>query len=452
MPGFIEGIFEKGIEGWQLDIIYDALADECKYIFGGNKTELAFEIGVHRNRITEILNRVETRELASAPVKIHGRHRDTLIKITKYLMDKESSGRLSKEHLKVEEISHLMPSVLTSYFNPDWDKEDYIDTGFVGKFIEWHDGNNPDQKISILSLTLSSDKGYYKVHEITTKKKYFAKEKDYMRDSVNAFCSIYIGWGILTSNGGLLVILKSKATDDQKIYINNFSQIRKKGSNIVSELIVIKISDLVSIPGKNISDDNGKIVLDMHRDYIKFVSGKDFSCSEIDPHDITDNGGESIEDRVLESFKDDSRFSHPSLANNKGKGKILMDEDSKNKLGDQLIRSVLDLDKVGARKALEDGASINFVHTRLKLSAIQIAASHGDHEVINEVLLTGEWGEECDLLVRDKKNLLPSARAGTEGYHKLAETLRDIEQEQGARKGISPRWDKDEPLDDGPGF
>ena len=110
------------------------------------------------------------------------------------------------------------------------------------------------------------------------------------------------------------------------------------------------------------------------------------------------------------------------------------------------------MDKAGARNALEAGAPINFVHTRLKLSAIQIAAGHGDHEVINEVLLTGEWGEECDLLVRDKKNLLPSGRAGTEGYHKLADKLMLIEKEQGAEIGIAPRMFGDEPLDDGPGF
>lgn len=452
MSGFVEGIFEKGIEGWQLDIICDALADECKYSFGGNKTELALVLGVHRNRITEILNRMESRELASTPLKIHGKHRDTLIKITMYLMDKELCGRLSEENLKAEEISHLMPSVLTSYFNPDWNKEDYIDTGFVGKFIEWHAGDNPDQKVSTLSFTLSSDKGYYKVHEITTKKKYFAKEKDYMRDGVNAFCSIYIGWGVLTSNKGLLFTLKSKNTDKQKIYINNYSQTRKKGSDIVSELVVIKSSGLMSISGKNISDDNDKLVLDMHRDYIKFVSERDFSCSENDPHDITDGRSVSIDDKVLKSFKNDSRFSHPSLASNKGKGNVLMDEDSKNELGIQLIEAVFELDKFGARKALEDGAPINFVHPIYNVSAIQVASGHGDHEVINEVLLTGEWGEECDLLVRDKKNLLPSARAGTEGYHKLAEKLRDIEQKQGAKKGIVPRWDKDEPLDDGPGF
>ena len=333
MPGFVEGIFEKGIERWQLDIVIRALKDEYLYSLQ-NISSFASELGINRKQMTEMLESGDY----PPPGPLHARRIGTLLIVTNYLVE---IGRLSEDHLIAEDLSHLAPSALTSFFNPDWDGESHIDPSFTGSFIEWHKRKNSEQHVSTLLINPASDRGYYKIKETVTKVKYIARENDYLFNKENSFGSIYLGWGIIIPNGGLLIMLKSKTTDDQKIYINNFSQTRKKGSNKVSELIVIKTSDLLLVPENYISEDNEKLILNMHNDYIKFVSEKDFSCSEIDPHDITDNSGESIEDRVLESFKDDSRFSHPSLANNVEKGKILMDEDSKNKLGDQLIRSVL---------------------------------------------------------------------------------------------------------------
>ena len=130
-----------------------------------------------------------------------------------------------------------------------------------------------------------------------------------------------------------------------------------------------------------------------------------------------------------------------------------MDETKQNHLNKLLIHYADEMDLDGVIQSLKEGADINYQSPLNGMTAIHYAASFGYDEMIN-VLLSSEWKESCKLLIRDSKNRLPSGCAaqgsGLGNIMELSARLMKIEKKQGEAKGIAPRINRDEPLDDGP--
>ncbi len=459
---FIDQLLARELQSWERKIIRRALFDIYKYDYIKNYSALknSMEETICDSVSTDwmrnfIYEKSENKKKEDDNSRKY--HHKKLKIVLRYLLDQET-GRLTEQNFKTEQLEHLAPSSVTEFFNPAWSGNEYICEGYTGLYKEKTHKSDENRLVTYIALRVASDRGYFNVDEIVRKNENPYEEVGTLSQNVIS------GWGIPSSQYNFLIILKHQKFNKSHCYINIGENIKDKLERIV-EMYLVRNKDVIPYAWIGFQNKSAEEILSLlNNNILHMQRTDDFSCIEEADNVMTENddrgnnvvdfkdaGKKKLGSSLLKSTRSAVARSTDEIGqqiDNNDKERYAMDEEK----GRALFDASYNMDAGKVRNLLENGAPINYQDPYSGATAIHIAAYQGNAEII-DILLSSEWGEPCNLLIRDKENLLPSGCAaqgtGLGNTMKLAERLMDIEEEQGKVVGIVPRIDCDEPIDNG---
>lgn len=446
---FIDKLVARGLESWQVAVVRNALHDEYIYDHGSKIAQLIAAINdsvgnsPDRNVLSQFLHDKSYYEKNEDGSYVPTNQNLKLI--LEYLLDPET-GRLTKSHFEKEELSHLVPSVLAEFLSLSEARSAIALQSYEGLFVE-NISSSPinSSLISYFDIKIASGYGYFNIAEII-------RNRDNNFDiEGNLLQQLFVGWGVFAENEKLLILVKNSKLLESHCFTNIELPLKNSDGKIQSMRLLSNkqyIPELWSSPESDSLKDISlakKITLVATRTY-------EFSCKKNqDAVMVEESGSEKnvlIEDKRKKELPLHMRDVRLATTHRSNEERDVMNE----KLGMALIRAAIEARSEIVSELLSQDAPIDFQDPRTGMTAIHIAAYCSDIKTIN-VLLAHE--PEPNLLIRDKKNLLPSTCAATgTGLGDtliLANRLRLIEKRQGEKVGVAPRINGDVPLDDGPG-
>jgi len=422
---------------YQIDVLRNALTYEYKMLGSYNKVSLAIKQSTGRSISEDTIERF----LTNITGKPQSRHLDT---ISHYL---ESEGLLINVQVLSAPTDFAIPTVLHRLFLSSGSGEDF-GTELNGTYVLKSVNGVNENVYTKIVLKLVDGKKYWSAKKNVSM--VLEREKKSIETNSQGELKIYeyIGW-VFQSNHQLIFLYEDRYRHFPQIW-KSMGYPFNSSSSRIDHLMLSTFPKL-----ENQRSSSFQELFGSKQDYnlcldVELFERRDFFDNEESMLYRKEGvSSDQLDEFVSYNEKSIKLFADCELefTQNKEKESLWMEQE-KIELAERLIESIRNFDYDKAKELLKSGAPINYQDS-WGHAPIHHAAIGADPDMV-EILMSEEWGEKCNALLRNNEGHLPSTCAllGTvnESRWPFVEMMTNIELEQGKAIGIIPKISGDVPF------